>query len=423
MRTVSIYFTPVKVRDSNRLFEFIELKILVASGAISPTPTAGGIMTFIRSSRITILLLSLLFLLASPAYPTRIVSLSTCESISDSGIIPERITDQFTKAAPEIHAVLVLDEVKAGLEIKGIWVSVDAIEVPNYQIDSAIVKIKDKETRVHFALSRPTSGWPLGKYRLDVYFDDIFVTSAPFSVSQKASAKKETAPVRTAKKSPTADLLGRWVCQTQYGPSYLEFKSENSLVLDGEPFTYSVSGSTLRIKEEAGTNDYPFTLKDGTLTIKFTEGYSMAYTRTDDVPPGGIEQDEPDDQEEPVQSQPDIAGSSDLMQHFAGTWWNATTNTETEVTLTADGRYYESSSASYSGSSSDQYGNQDMSYGSASDNNVQGTWTARGNKQEGEIVITYQNGNQRVIPYRVHVENGEVYWSEYYFNGVLYGKK
>lgn len=380
-------------------------------------------MITVRSLQITCPLLFLLLVFVSVAYPARLVSLSTCESISDSGMIPEKITDQFTTDAPSIHAVIVLDKVKAGMTIKGIWVSVDAIEVPNYQIDSTIVKVKDKETRAHFALSRPTNGWPQGKYRLDIYFDDIFVTSAPFSISGKANDKKPTEAVKTVKKSPVADLLGSWECRTQYGSSFLEFKSEKNLVLDGEPFTYSITGSALRIKDETGISDYPFTLKDGILTIKFAEGYSMAFTRTDNIPADDMEEIKPDYQEEQVQSQPGMAGSSDLMQHFAGTWWNATTNTETEVTLTADGQYYESSTASYSGSSSDQYGNQDMSYGTASDKNVQGSWTVRGNKQEGEIIITYQSGNQRVIPYQVHVENGQVYWSEYYFNGVLYGKK
>jgi len=111
------------------------------------------------------------------------------------------------------------------------------------------------------------------------------------------------------------------------------------------------------------------------------------------------------------------------MNHFAGTWWNATTNTETNVTLTADGRYFESSAASYSGGSSDQYGNSDMSWGAAGDQTAQGTWTVRGTREQGVLTILFNNGSQREINYQVHVENGEVYWSEYYFNGELYGKK
>jgi len=356
----------------------------------------------------------------------RIVSLSTCENISEKGMVPQKITDQFTTDAPGIHAVIVLDQVKSGLIVKGIWISVDAIETPDCPIDSTVVKLKDKETRAHFALSRPTNGWPQGNYRLDIYFDDNFITSAPFSVSankdpKAAGGKKQATKTKQPQKGST-DLLGKWECQTQYGSSYLEFKSKNKLVLDGEQFAYSISGSTLKVEDETGVNDYPFTLKDSVLTIKFDEGFSMAFKPTDKIPEYEADE-EPVYEENQAQSRPSQEGSSDLMQHFAGTWWNATTNTETNVTLTSDGRYIESSTSSYSGSSSDQYGNPDMSWGRASDNSAQGTWTVRGDTREGEIIITYQDGSQKVFPYQVHVENGEVYWSEYYFNGVLYGKK
>jgi hypothetical protein len=37
--------------------------------------------------------------------------------------------------------------------------------------------------------------------------------------------------------------------------------------------------------------------------------------------------------------------------------------------------------------------------------------------------ITYKNGNQRDVQYRVHVEGGETYWGEYYFAGDLYAKQ
>jgi hypothetical protein len=39
------------------------------------------------------------------------------------------------------------------------------------------------------------------------------------------------------------------------------------------------------------------------------------------------------------------------------------------------------------------------------------------------LTITYAGGNQREIEYHVHVENGTTCWSEYYFNGELYGRK
>jgi hypothetical protein len=115
--------------------------------------------------------------------------------------------------------------------------------------------------------------------------------------------------------------------------------------------------------------------------------------------------------------------ASDRMQNFAGTWVTMTKNTQTRVTLFPDGGYSEKYEASYSGGSSDQYGNQDMAWGAARNDNTQGRWAARGTREQGVITISYSNGNTTTVEYRVHVENGETYWNEYWFNGELYGRE
>jgi hypothetical protein len=115
--------------------------------------------------------------------------------------------------------------------------------------------------------------------------------------------------------------------------------------------------------------------------------------------------------------------ASELMQHFAGTWVNSTTNTETQMTLAPDGSYFENYEASYSGGFSNQYGSDLGGWGTARQDQGQGRWTVRGDRQQGSIIITKKDGGQIVLEYKVHVENGETYWKEYWFNGKLYGKK
>ena len=115
--------------------------------------------------------------------------------------------------------------------------------------------------------------------------------------------------------------------------------------------------------------------------------------------------------------------TSDLVTHFAGEWVNTTTNTMTGIMLSPDGSYYENYEASYGGTTQDQYGSDDMSWGAARQDQASGRWTVRGNKEKGQIIISKQDGTQTVLDYQVHVENGEVYWREYWFNGSLYGKK
>lgn len=115
--------------------------------------------------------------------------------------------------------------------------------------------------------------------------------------------------------------------------------------------------------------------------------------------------------------------ASDLMQHFAGTWVNNTRNTETKRTLTPNGEYFENYEASYGGQFRNQYGEQTGYWGTAGQDQNRGRWTVRGNREQGQIVITFQDGRQIVVEYKVHVEKGQVYWREYWFNGELYGKQ
>jgi hypothetical protein len=372
----------------------------------------------------------LAFVLISNSFANaaRIVSVLTCENVRGSDFIPVGVSDNFNRDVESIHAVAVIEDVKPGTMIAGIWVSVDAIETPNYQIDSTSVKAISPDTRAHFALTRPTNGWPEGNYRLNLYIGGKYSTSVPFKIG-KAGAVSQKARTPDPKKKGSLDLTGTWESQMQYGTSTLIIKPTGKIWLDGDSYDYKIIGNALRVTDEDGSQDYPFLLKGNSLSIDFAEGFRLQYSKVSDetkLPNGSIQTE---DAESPQNYGNNYAqggysgGDADLMRHFAGTWWNATRNTETTVNLTADGRYYENYSASYSGSSRDQYGNENMNWGSAGDQGVQGSWTVQGTREQGTLTIIYQNGNQRAINYRVHAENGQVYWGEYYFNGELYGKK
>jgi hypothetical protein len=341
----------------------------------------------IAASVIVLLFLMLTSFAAGQA--VKVTSISFCEQVSDDGTIPINVTSRFGGDAPseEMRAAGQAEQQRKTAEAKATHVS----------------KGSDNQT------------------------------------AQKP-------PVKDAKTA----LLGIWQCRMPTGTATLVFESANHLSLDGSPASYSVVQNALRVTDDDGTQDYPYTLKDNVLTISFPEGYQLQFTRVsdktkytaEDNPPAGetdagaYSEDKPAGEEgtdeETYGQVPGgrqtygggaTGGDMDLMNHFAGTWWNATTNTETNLTLTADGRYFESYTASYSGGSSDQYGNTDMTWGTAGDQQAQGTWTVRGTREQGVLTIIFQDGTRREINYQVHVENGEVYWSEYYFNGELYGKK
>lgn len=106
---------------------------------------------------------------------------------------------------------------------------------------------------------------------------------------------------------------------------------------------------------------------------------------------------------------------------LVGTWQSMTKNTETGYTLFPDGTWTSSRTSSYTGSIHDQYGGETANWGTASDTHNRGRWSAQGNRQQGVLTLSDSSGTMQV-PYQVHVEKGQVYPNEYYFDGVLYWK-
>jgi hypothetical protein len=115
--------------------------------------------------------------------------------------------------------------------------------------------------------------------------------------------------------------------------------------------------------------------------------------------------------------------SSDIVRALAGTWVTMTANTETRVTLAANGQFSLYSESSYGGSFSDSGGGDAGSWGTAGNRELRGRWTARGTRQKGIITLVYESGERADVQYGVQVEKGETYWNEYWFDGELYGKQ
>lgn len=117
------------------------------------------------------------------------------------------------------------------------------------------------------------------------------------------------------------------------------------------------------------------------------------------------------------------ADMSDLMHHFAGTWMSYSQYGQKAAVLGADGSFSRRDESSYGGNFQNQYGDQTGAWGAYNENQGRGRWTVRGSKERGVLLITNEDGSQDQVEYQVHVEKGRTYWSEYYFDGVLYGKQ
>ncbi len=127
-------------------------------------------------------LIALLLCQPSLAIGARIVPVTMGEKPTEGGQALE-VKSRFSSDAPEIHLLVRYDQHEAGSKLKCVWISVDAIQIPNYEIDSVEVSLpKAKSGSAHFSLSKPANGWPPGAYRCDLFFDRVLRMSVPFQI-------------------------------------------------------------------------------------------------------------------------------------------------------------------------------------------------------------------------------------------------
>ncbi len=96
------------------------------------------------------------------------------------------------------------------------------------------------------------------------------------------------------------------------------------------------------------------------------------------------------------------AGPNDpeLARQIAGVWWGYSGSTERRIGLCPGGVFRSFTESGYSGSSSDQYGNQTMAWGSASQGGGSGSWTVTGDPSAGTIHVRTADGGSSTIRYR-----------------------
>ncbi len=91
----------------------------------------------------------------------------------------------FNMNTPEIFVTFGLSNVPVGDKIKGAWVCEESKEAPpNYEIDAATIVIGPGVNNGNFSLTKPTKGWPAGKYRVDLYWNDKVAESVKFTVGE-----------------------------------------------------------------------------------------------------------------------------------------------------------------------------------------------------------------------------------------------
>jgi hypothetical protein len=93
-------------------------------------------------------------------------------------------TNKFSAKEPQLVVFFIGDGVKKGQKVRGVWIADDvgAAAPKNTKIiEDSLVATEDKQSSA-FKLSRPTKGWPVGKYHVDLYVEDKLAEAVNFEI-------------------------------------------------------------------------------------------------------------------------------------------------------------------------------------------------------------------------------------------------
>jgi hypothetical protein len=94
--------------------------------------------------------------------------------------------DCFTTETPNIYLRWQSQAMRAGAKIRCIWIAenVGSAAPANYHVDEATTTANESQTSGIFTLSKPKTGWPEGKYRVEIYVGTQLVETLPFTIEK-----------------------------------------------------------------------------------------------------------------------------------------------------------------------------------------------------------------------------------------------
>ncbi len=101
-------------------------------------------------------------------------------------------TTTFASNTPKLYAIFKTEGAKTGDKIRGVLIAEDVGDVApaNTKVLETILDMEGDTDAGDFSFSKPTNGWPVGKYRVEIYVNDQLATAAKFTI--KAAKKKSS---------------------------------------------------------------------------------------------------------------------------------------------------------------------------------------------------------------------------------------
>jgi hypothetical protein len=120
-----------------------------------------------------------------------------CASVSYAGegkVEAAIAVDQDTRPAttfapdvPKLYAFFKTQGTEKGEKLRGVWIAEDVGNAApaNTKIDEATLTADQNDFFGAFSLSKPNKGFPVGKYRVEIYDGDELATTVKFTISSK----------------------------------------------------------------------------------------------------------------------------------------------------------------------------------------------------------------------------------------------
>lgn len=92
-------------------------------------------------------------------------------------------TTVFRPDTPKVFCVWRVEGARAGTPIRAVWIAEDSggAAPPNYKVDESRHTLPGTASGA-FTLSKPTAGWPVGRYRLEIWLGEKLAKTLRFTV-------------------------------------------------------------------------------------------------------------------------------------------------------------------------------------------------------------------------------------------------
>jgi hypothetical protein len=95
-----------------------------------------------------------------------------------------RPAETFAADVKKLYAFFRTKGTEKGDKLRGVWIAEDVGDAApaNTKIDEASLIADEDDFYGAFAISKPTKGWPAGKYRVEIYAGDDLATTVKFTI-------------------------------------------------------------------------------------------------------------------------------------------------------------------------------------------------------------------------------------------------